>query len=316
MSHVPVLLNEVIEILDPQPGKRFIDATYGMGGHAKEIVKRGGVVLGIDQDPSVILEADRPIGSQDSSSPKADQNDRNLLFVQGNFADIKQIAEANSFTNVDGILFDPGRGFSFQKTGPLDMRYNPLGKIQISKSKFRTAEDIVNQYSEKELISIFLRYGEEKRSGRRIARAILEKRKRGSLKTTTELFELIKTAMPAKFRHKAGDTARRIFQALRIEVNDELGNLKRGLEQSRDLLKKGGRIAVISFHSLEDRMVKRFFVENSQACICPKEFPVCRCGGSNAKFKILTKKPITASETEIKTNSRSKSAKLRAAERI
>ena len=195
------------------------------------------------------------------------------------------------------------------------MRFNPSGKIQVSKSKFQTAGDMVNHYSDKDLLRIFYKYGEEKRFGRRVVRAILDKRKLGSIGTTAELFEIIKQALPGQFRFKAGDTARKIFQALRIEVNDELANLERGLPQAVSLLKNKGRLVVISFHSLEDRIVKSFFVKEAKDCVCPPSFPVCTCA-ARAHLRILTKKPITASEEEVKNNSRARSAKLRAAEKI
>lgn len=314
MPHIPVLLNEVIQFLRPGPGKKYIDATLGRGGHTQAILKAGGEVLGIDVDPSVAAEL------------KVESE--KLKVAIGNFGDIKAIAEENGFAEVDGILMDIGlgshqldtaeRGFSFQREGPLDMRFNQNQK--------KTARDIVNLYQEKELARIFFKYGEEKRFGRRVARAILERRKTphqsklgtgqaGSIQTTTELFELIKQALPAKFRFKAGDTARKIFQALRIEVNDELGNLEKGLQQAAGLLNNNGRLVVISFHSLEDRIVKSFFVKQAKDCVCPPSFPVCRCD-ARATLRILTKKPVTAGPDEIAANSRSASAKLRAAERI
>ncbi|MBI4050294.1 MAG: 16S rRNA (cytosine(1402)-N(4))-methyltransferase RsmH [Candidatus Doudnabacteria bacterium] len=328
MNHTPVLLKEVIAFLDPAPGKRYIDATYGMGGHAKEIVKGGGIVLGIDRDPqtAVILEGRSPDRiSRDSIAPL--QNDK-LRIVAGNFKDIKEIAEEHGFAEVDGILFDlglgshqlddPERGFSFQKAGPLDMRFD---KSEARNSKSETAESIVNQFSEKDLYRIFRDYGEEKRWGKRVARAILEARKTGSVETTDQLFELIKKALPAKFRFRAGDTARRIFQSLRIEVNDELGALEKALPQALELLKGGkgskggGKLVVISFHSLEDRIVKSFFQKEARNCVCPPEFPVCRCD-ARATLRISTKKPVTASAEEIAGNRRAQSAKLRVAQKL
>jgi len=298
--HIPVLLKEVIHFLDPKPGKKFIDATYGFGGHGKAITEDGGIVLGIDRDPELA---------------------KKYQIAQGNFSDLKEIAAANGFTEVDGILFDlglgshqlddPDRGFSFQKSGPLDMRYNATETLPSL-----TAAQIIGAYSEKDLIKLFQKYGEEYRFGKRVARAVLEARKNRSIERTDELFELIKKALPSKFRFRAGDTARRIFQALRIEVNQELTSLEKALPQALDVLKEHGRLVVVSFHSLEDRIVKIFFTQNSKACICPPEFPECRCGSNRARLKILTKKPVTASEEEIKTNSRARSAKLRAAEKL
>ena len=298
MKHVPVLLHEVISFLDPGFGKKFIDATFGGGGHSRELEKAGAKVLGIDQDPEVAARH---------------------KVAHGNFADLKTIAEQNDFAKVDGILMDlglgshqlddPVRGFSFQREGPLDMRFDA------SDAEAKTAAKIVNFYPEKDLLNIFLRYGEERQFGKRITRAILEHRKEGDLETTLQLFELIKRALPAQFRFRAGDVARRIFQALRIAVNDELENLEKGLQQALDLLLPKGKLVVISFHSLEDRIVKSFFVKEAKDCVCPPEFPVCVCQ-ARAKLRVLTRKPITASEFEIKTNSRARSAKLRGAEKI
>lgn len=313
MKHIPVLLHEVISLLDPKPGKKYIDATIGMAGHAQEIVNRGGIVLGIDADPSVIAQ----LQARDE-----------FQVVQGNFSDLKQIAGETRFMGIDGILFDlglgthqlddPARGFSFQKPGPLDMRYDQKSEILPDGQGSRrseTAADVVNFYSEKDLVRIFYQYGEEKRFGKRIARAVIDCRKLGSIKTTTELFELIKKTLPANFSFRAGDIARRIFQSLRIAVNDELLNLEKGLQQALDLLLPKGKLAVISFHSLEDRIVKNFFIKEAKDCLCPPSFPVCRCE-AEARLRILTKKPITAAEPEIKINSRAKSAKLRVAEKL
>ena len=367
MTHIPVLLKEVIQFLDPKPGNKFIDATIGMGGHAKVLLDSGAKVLGIDRDfsviaspPSVILIPPSVIQNSpsvilngvknlDSSSPRqggTPQNDR-LVLVHGNFADLKEIARENGFTNVDGILFDlgigshqlddPERGFSFQNDGPLGMRFNApviartppsagdeaiLLKREIAarpsaaRNDSLTAGVIVNLYSEKDLVRIFHQYGEEHRFGKKIARAIVEARKTAQINTTTQLFDLIKKSLPAKFRFKAGDTARRIFQALRIEVNKELESLEKALPQALELLKKGGKLAVISFHSLEDRIVKRFYITEAKDCVCPPEIPVCVCGGNNAKLKILTRKPVVANPDEIEANSRARSAKLRVAIKI
>ena len=332
MPHVPVLLQEVVHYLNPKPGGKYIDATVGSGGHAQEIIRQGAIVLGIDRDPTTVVIASPP--RADEAIPErlprrfTPRNDR-LKVVHGNFADLKLIAEENGFAAVEGILFDlgmssmqlddPTRGFSFQREGPLDMRYNRSGErkheIRNTKSETKTAADIVNTYPEKELTRIFYEYGEERRFGKKIARAIVEERKVKRIPTTTGLFELIKHALPGKFRFKAGDVARKIFQAIRIEVNSELTNLEKALPQAMSLLEHRGRLVVISFHSLEDRIVKRFFVREARNCVCPPEFPVCSCE-ARASLRILTKKPVTASIEETKINSRSKSAKLRAAERL
>jgi len=311
LAHTPVLLNEVIGFFDPKPGKKFIDATVGRAGHANQLVNGGAEVLGVDTDSEVVAE----LKSQSASRRTK------IKAVVGNFGNLKSIAEENDFTDVDGILMDLGlgshqlddseRGFSFQKDGPLDMRFDAKSQ----NSNIKTAGSIVNFYAEKDLLRIFFQYGEEKRFGKRIVGAIMARRKLGSINTTGELFELIKQALPGQFRFRAGDTARKIFQALRIEVNDELGNLERGLQQAVSLLKSGGRLVVISFHSLEDRIVKQFFVREARDCGCPPSFPVCRCD-ARARLRILTKKPVMASGDEARTNSRARSAKLRAAEKI
>ena len=316
MKHIPVLLNEVISIFDPKPGQKFIDATLGMAGHANEFLKASANVLGVDTDPSVILRYSARLAEDASRGREGSRND-NLQVVAGNFSELKRVADENGFDQVDGILFDLGlgshqldageRGFSFQKEGPLDMRF--------SQQQQRTAGQIVNFYPEKELIRIFQKFGEEKRFGKRIARGILAARKEHEIETTTQLFEIIKKTLPGQLRFKAGDSARRIFQGLRIEVNSELNNLEKGLQQALQLLKAGGKLVVISFHSLEDRIVKSFFIKESKDCVCPPQFPECRCD-ARARVRILTKKPVTATPSEIETNSRSKSAKLRAAERI
>jgi len=319
LSHIPVLLKEVLEYLEVKPGGKYIDATFGAGGHSKAIAERGGEVLGIDSDErNVILSVAKDQKKEDSSSAfDGAQNDGRIKVVHGNFADIKRIAEDNGFSDVDGILFDLGlsseqlddaeRGFSFQKDGPLDMR------MHVEEAK--TAADIVSGYQEKELVTIFYGFGEERRFGKRVARAIMDARKVGSIKSTAQLFDITKHALPANLRFRAGDTARRIFQALRIAVNGELANLEKALPQAAALLKPGGRLVVISFHSLEDRIVKNFMADAARDCVCPPEFPECRCD-HRAFMRVLTRKPVTATEEEMAENSRSKSAKLRASLKI
>lgn len=317
--HIPVLLNEVIHYLDIKSGGKYIDATYGMGGHSAKIIELDCQVLGIDRDPtltSVMPDPDRASWHKELD-PQAFSGDDKLTLVHGNFANLKTIAEENGFEKVEGILFDlgigshqldeQGRGFAFSKSGPLDMRFNPEDRL--------TAYRIVNFYPGPDLLKIFREYGEERRFGRRIVQAILEVRKTRAIETTDELFEIIKMALPAKERGRTGDTARRIFQSLRIRVNDELTNIEKALPQALELLTRGGRLVVVSFHSLEDRIVKQFMVRESKDCICPPEFPECRCQ-ARAGLQILTRKPVVASEEETKTNSRAKSAKLRAAEKI
>jgi len=268
--HIPVLKKEVIEYLNPKPNENFIDATLGFGGHTRAIlekIKPNGKVLGIEVDPEKKVEMER------------------LELVHDSYSNLERIVKEK----YDGILFDlgfssyeiekSGKGFSFQKNEFLDMRYSGEGL---------TAYEIVNSFSEKEIEKILREYGEERKS-RKIAKAILRERKKGKIKTTFQLAEIIKKEVKGGRIHPATRT----FQALRIKVNDELNNLKKGLEQSLKVLKKGGKIVVISYHSLEDRIVKRFFKENN--------------------LNILTKKPIRPSLTEIRENPKSRSAKLRAA---
>ena len=307
MSHVPVLLKEVIEYLVPKPGQKFIDATFGGGGHGVAISKaigKKGSLLAIDANLDAVKDSRFKI------------RDLRFKIVHGNFRDIGAIARKNGFEKVDGILFDlglssdmlddPQRGFSFQKDGPLDMRYD--------RGKDWKAYDFVNLADENQLAEIFKKYGEEKFS-KKIARAIVNIRKEEKIETTAELFNLIKQALPGKLRHKSGGPARRIFQAIRIEVNDELGALKAALPQTLQLLDSGSRLAVISFHSLEDRIVKHFFRDAEKGCTCPVDFPRCVCG-KKPLVKILTKKPVVPSEEEIAINSRARPAKLRVAEKI
>jgi 16S rRNA (cytosine1402-N4)-methyltransferase len=238
-----------------------------------------------------------------------------LIAVEGNFRDLKKIVLQNNFKNISGILIDlgfssmqiadPKKGFSFQIDAPLDMRYGKEGE---------TAAEVINNRSEDELIKILKEYGEE-RFAKQIAKKICEVRKVRPIHTTFELVDVISKAVPKKFQHGRIHFATRTFQALRIAVNDELNNLKSVLPQAVELLLPGGRLAVISFHSLEDRIVKQFFKRESTDCLCPKEFPVCQCG-HKANIKIITLKPIIPTEEETKINSRSRSAKLRVAEKL
>lgn len=310
-EHVPVLLNEVIAHLDPKPNQNFIDCTLGAGGHSLAILKLtgpDGKVLGIDLDARAIEVAKLKIKN------KKLEIDR-LVAVKGNYKDLKKIVLQNNFKDISGILVDlgfssmeigdPKKGFSFQIDAPLDMRYGEEGE---------TAAEILNHSREKELENIFREYGEEKFAGR-IARKICEIRKNNPIDTTFKLVNAIAEVVPKKFQYGRTHFATKVFQALRIAVNHELENLTEVLPQAVELLGPGGRLAIISFHSLEDRIVKQYFKKESTGCVCPKSFPVCRCE-HRAILKILNKKPIVPDEEEAKINPRSRSAKLRVAERL
>jgi 16S rRNA (cytosine1402-N4)-methyltransferase len=316
--HVPVLLNEVLEYLNPQPGQIVVDGTLGGAGHSLAIAEKigeDGTLIGIDLDPASLKEAEKKFSEHGIKTK--------THFIQGNYKYIDSVLDGLGLSAVDGILVDiglssydldqSGRGFSFQKDEPLDMRYDPTSAPLNKKKEPFTAKFILATYTEKELADLFEKYSEEKFS-KKIARAIVQTRSEFPLETTTDLFSLIKKSLPAAFRFKAGDSVRRVFQALRIEVNSELENLKQFLPRAFEALKPGGRLVIISFHSLEDRMVKQFFAELARGCICPSEFPTCVCG-KEPKAKILTRKPITATEQEAKENTRSIPAKLRAIEK-
>lgn len=307
-KHIPVLLAEAITLLNPKPGKAIVDCTLGGGGHAEAILKNikgKGHLIGIDLDMEAI-EA----GKERLSEYK------NVFLVHGNFADIKKIVNEKGFELVDGILFDLGvssheintaeRGFSLRIDGPLDMR--------MDRSKAKTAANLVNTLDALRLEKIFVEYGEERYS-RRIARAIVRERDTKHILRTLQLANLIKSSVPGMAPDKKQDIVTRIFQALRIAVNFELDNLKKTLRDSIELLKPGGKIVVISYHSLEDRIVKTIFKEEATDCICPPKVPVCVCGHKK-RVKILTRKPVTPGEAEIKFNNRGRSAKLRAVERL
>lgn len=304
LFHTSVLLDEAIEFLAVQPGGRYIDSTLGAGGHALAIMREtepGGLLLGIDADPHAIEFARGSLEEYPDS----------VHLVNGNFRDLKSIAKKQNFIPVHGVLFDlgissmqlaeKGRGFSFQTDAPLDMRF--------SDSQTLTAADIVNGYEEEDLANLIWEFGEERHS-RRIARAIVRAR---PLTTTTQLAAVIQKAAPDG--RSRIHPATRSFQALRIAVNDELASLTSALEQARDVLGPGGRLVVISFHSLEDRIVKQFMARESKDCICPPEQPTCTCG-HKASLRILTKRPVAPGPEEAKRNPRSRSAKLRAAERL
>lgn len=302
--HKPVMLYEVIEALQVQPGKRYVDCTLGTGGHAEAILRRilpHGQLLGIDMDIEAInIARNRLAEFQD-----------NMILVHGNFANLRRICEENNFLPVHGILFDLGvsstqldtakRGFSFRYDAPLDMRFNQEEAL--------TAADIVNTFPEQELNHLIRSYGEEKYS-RLIARQIVRNR---PITSTLHLARIIEQAIGHRYIkiHPATKT----FLALRIAVNRELENLTMALVQTLDCLESGGRLVVISYHSLEDRIVKQFMSKESKGCICPPETPVCQCNHT-ARLRIISTKVITPSIAEVKDNPRSRSAKLRIAERV
>ena len=302
-THIPVLLRESLATLMVQPGGRYIDCTLGAGGHAQAILENsspGGQLLGIDADPEAVRRARERLSSFGNS----------VLLVNDNFVNLRDICVKHDFFPVHGILFDlglsspqleEGRGFSFQYEAPLDMRFSPTQKI--------TAADIVNTYSESEIARIIRTYGEEINS-RQIARKIVQKR---PLRSTLDLAKVIEDAVGG--RHGKIHPATRTFQAIRIVVNQEMENLESALNQAVSLLGFGGRLVVISYHSLEDRVVKRFLQKEARDCICPPEVPKCVCG-HKANLRIVTRRILTPTFTEVEMNPRSRSAKLRGAERI
>ncbi|MBI4320469.1 MAG: 16S rRNA (cytosine(1402)-N(4))-methyltransferase RsmH [Chloroflexi bacterium] len=304
--HVPVLYDEVLEVLSPRPGGRYIDCTLGGGGHALGIVERSsqdGRLLGIDAD----------IRAVEAARDRLKDYASRVVLVNDNFVHLARIVRDNAFPPADGILFDLGlstlqlesmeRGFSFRIDAPLDMRFGV--------DQEETAYDLVNGLPERELADLLYRYGEESRS-RAIARAILRARQPEPIRTTLQLARIIEQALPARGRIHP---ATRSFQALRIAVNRELDNLEAALAQAVELLGLEGVVAAISYHSLEDRLVKQFFAAEAKGCVCPPRALSCVCG-RKPRLQVLTKKPITPSRQEVVRNPRSRSAKLRAARRI
>jgi 16S rRNA (cytosine1402-N4)-methyltransferase len=304
-DHVPVLADEVRELLDVQPGDTVVDATFGAGGHAAALaadLKGQGKLIAIDRDPTV-----RPYFER--FRRRAGVSAR---FLRGE-ASVVLGQLADNDVGADAILFDlgvssmqldrPERGFSYASDAPLDMRMDPSAE--------HSARELVNQASERELTDIFRGYGEE-RYAKQIARAIVRRRKQQPFERTGDLVETIKAAIPAPARFGDGQPARRVFQALRIAVNDELHGLEAALPAALEVLRPGGRMAVISFHSLEDRIVKRFFRREEHGCTCPPDFPVCVCG-REPSLRVLTKKAIRPTADEVASNPRAGSARLRAA---
>ena len=306
--HISVLLDECIENLNIKPQGIYVDGTLGLGGHSLEIAKRldGGKLICIDRDESAIERASKRL---------SEVQDR-VSFVHGNFSDTATILESLGIESVDGLLYDLGvsspqldeseRGFSYQHDAPLDMRMDANAAL--------TAYTVVNEWDENRLNRILWDYGEE-RYARRITAAILARRAQKPIETTLELVELIRGAMPAAALREKQHPAKRSFQAIRIAVNDELGEIKRMMDSAPDKLRPGGRLCVISFQSLEDRIVKTGSARRENGCTCPREAPVCTCGFVRT-LRSVTRKPIQPGEDELLRNPRSRSAKLRVAERV
>ena len=307
-NHVSVLLNECLEGLNIKENGIYVDGTLGGAGHSSEILKRlsnEGRLIGIDQDTDALKAAKERL-----------KNYSNVTFVHSNFSSIENVLNNLNIDGVDGILMDLGvssyqldegeRGFSYMKDAPLDMRMNRENDF--------SAYNVVNEYSEEDLYRIIRDYGEEK-FAKRIASFIVENRQEKNIETTLELVEIIKNAIPAKARREGPHPAKRTFQAIRIEVNSELSILNKTIEDGVGKLNKGGRMAIITFHSLEDRIVKNKFRDLAVSCRCPKEFPVCVCG-EKAKVKIISRKAIEPTKEEVEINPRSRSAKLRVIEKL
>ena len=307
-KHVSVLLSECIENLNIRPDGIYVDGTLGLGGHSEQIARRlsTGRLIGIDRDPSAIRRAGERL------RPWEDR----VTLVHGCFGDVASILEDLGIGGVDGMLFDLGvsspqldeaeRGFSYMLEAPLDMRMDSTAPL--------SAYEVVNSWSEERLNRILWDYGEE-RYARRISAAILRARANGPIESTQQLVDVIKSAMPAAALREKQHPAKRSFQAIRIAVNDELGEVERMMDTAPDKLNRGGRLCVISFHSLEDRIVKNGIGRREHGCICPREAPVCTCGFVQT-LRSVSRKPILPSEDEIERNPRSRSAKLRVAERV
>lgn len=307
-NHVSVLLDETIEGLNINPDGIYFDGTLGGGGHSYEILKRltgKGVLIGVDQDGDAIEAADERLKEFDGK----------YQLVRSNYSEIETILSDLKISKIDGIVLDLGvssyqidnleRGFSYKEDAPLDMR--------MDQRQLLNAADVVNGYTEEQLIAMLRDYGEE-RFAESIAKAIIEAREIKPIATTQELSDIVKSAVPTKYSVKKGHPAKKTFQAIRIEVNNELNILRQTLDKMIDHLNPGGRICVITFHSLEDRIVKLNFRNNENPCTCPPDFPVCVCG-KKSKGKVITRKPIVPSDEEVENNKRAKSSKLRIFER-
>ena len=306
-KHTSVLLNESIELLNVKDGGIYVDGTLGGGGHSEAILKKANCrLIGIDRDDDALKAAGERL------KPFGDR----VTLVKSNFKDIVNVLDNLGVEKIDGCILDLGvssyqldtveRGFSYQHSAPLDMR--------MDQNQYTSAFNIVNEYSVKELTRIFRDYGEEKWAPR-IAQYIVSEREKGSINTTGELVEIIKKAIPVSARRTGPHPAKRTFQAIRIEVNGELDVIADTINSLFPLVKSGGRVAVITFHSLEDRIVKHTFLEQTKGCECPPDFPVCVCG-KKPKGIVITKKPIVPSDEELEENPRSRSAKLRVIEKI
>lgn len=309
-KHRPVLLEETIESLKIRPDGIYVDGTLGGAGHASQVCKRlseKGRFVGIDQDDCALQAAGERL--------KEFGKNVRIDCVKSNYCQMKSVLENLGIDKVDGILLDIGvssyqldnaeRGFTYREDAPLDMR--------MDQSSSFSAKDVVNQYDEMQLYRVIRDYGEEK-FAKNIAKHIVAARQEKEIETTGELIEIIKASIPAKVRATGGHPAKRTFQAIRIEVNRELEVLQDSIDEMIDLLNDGGRLCIITFHSLENRIVKNKFRENEDPCICPKNFPVCVCG-RKSKGKVITRKPIVPSEQEVEENKRSKSSKLRVFEK-
>ena len=307
-THKPVLLAECLDGLNIRPEGIYVDGTLGRAGHALEIVKRltAGRLIAIDRDKAAL----------DAAPARLEGHMDKVTLVRGNFGDLPAILASLGVEGVDGMLFDLGvsspqlddgsRGFSYLQDAPLDMRMDQSAPL--------TARDVVNGWSQEELKRMLWQYGEERYAGP-IAAAMVRAREQAPIETTGQLAELIRSAMPAKARREKQHPAKRSFQAIRIAVNDELGEVERLLDGALELLNPGGRLAIISFHSLEDRLVKTAYGEWAKGCTCPPDFPVCVCG-KTPRVKLVGRRPITAGEAELEENPRARSAKLRVAEKL